>query len=100
MKSDSVIERGKGHLGVSLSSTDEATHNDQNDMARLGKPQQFNVSISQFCHSPIDGCDSKLLAWNGRERLLASSLMMLVLTGDLMNREISDFCLRLVSHVL
>ena len=46
MKSDSAIERGKGRLGVSLNSADEATNNDQNDMARLGKPQQFNVSIS------------------------------------------------------
>lgn len=52
MKSDTAIENGKARLGLTLSSADEPTNNDENDMARLGKPQQFNVSISQpFCIS-------------------------------------------------
>lgn len=51
MMEESTVERGdsKGaRLSVSLSSTDDATHHDQNDMARLGKPQQFKVSGSFF----------------------------------------------------
>ncbi|KAI1917416.1 hypothetical protein LOZ39_000408 [Ophidiomyces ophidiicola] len=43
--SDTVVERRgnskDGHVHVSLSTADDATQNDQNDMARLGKPQQF-----------------------------------------------------------
>lgn len=46
MTEESIVERGdsKGaELSVSLDSMDDATHNDQNDMARMGKPQQFKV---------------------------------------------------------
>lgn len=38
-----MLESNKGNVGVSMSSSDEATHQDQVDMARLGKDQQFKV---------------------------------------------------------
>ncbi|KLJ10258.1 hypothetical protein EMPG_14371 [Blastomyces silverae] len=37
-----MFESNKDRVGVSMSSSDEATHQDQADMARLGKDQQFN----------------------------------------------------------
>jgi hypothetical protein len=33
------------HLNLALTPTDEATPKDQNDMTRLGKTQEFKVSI-------------------------------------------------------
>ncbi|KKZ64246.1 hypothetical protein EMCG_09771 [[Emmonsia] crescens] len=36
-----MLESNKGNVGVSMSSSDEATQQDQVDMARLGKDQQF-----------------------------------------------------------
>lgn len=41
-----VIETGKGDLDVSFNSADDASNNDQKDMSRLGKPQQFNVRFT------------------------------------------------------
>ncbi|KAK2737235.1 hypothetical protein FQN57_000402 [Myotisia sp. PD_48] len=41
MPKESIMERGKGGLKVTLNSVDEATSQDESDMARLGKPQQF-----------------------------------------------------------
>ncbi|PGH15112.1 hypothetical protein AJ79_02638 [Helicocarpus griseus UAMH5409] len=39
---------GKSRFGVSLGSTDDATHQDQTDMARLGKDQQFKAIQRNF----------------------------------------------------
>ena len=61
MNEESVVERGDskgGRLSVSLSSANEATHYDQNDMARLGKPQQFKVSHSSSLSPGTDGIES------------------------------------------
>ncbi|KAM5443436.1 hypothetical protein MferCBS31731_001757 [Microsporum ferrugineum] len=42
MFASDVVETGKGDLDVSFNSADDASNNDQKDMSRLGKPQQFN----------------------------------------------------------
>lgn len=45
-----IFENNKatGRVGVSMSSADEATNQDQADMARLGKDQQFKASSSCY----------------------------------------------------
>lgn len=74
-----VIEPGKGDLDVSFNSADDAS-NDQKDMSRLGKSQQFNVRFT------FEVTGSK------RCRIL----FFLLTSGD---REISASCLRSASLV-
>ncbi|KAK2879362.1 hypothetical protein FQN49_000950 [Arthroderma sp. PD_2] len=71
-----VIETGKGNLDVSFNSTDDASNNDQKDMSRLGKPQQFNRNFRFL--STLGFTCTLMATW---ESILLTSTLALVNGG-------------------